>query len=649
MDSLATPRKALPPPVQDLGAWPTVDMTALSEDHKLLYRRREEAVRRYAQGEALYLIEAMTGIRRGHLYKLLKRCAARHPDGRIFGFRALLPHLRTQPYVRRQTTRASTPTRRSGASGAMTQLLERYDTLTTFLERQIQLRKVYLGDRGEVHGLHATHREFLNQCRALNLTNKHYPFNQELKGIRSLGNAIRRLATQTFGQAAQASGASHVQPGRGPDDTPGVPAAKYPFEVVEFDGHKLNVRLRVRIKDPLGYEQNLELERVWLLALLDVCTRVVLGWHLALSAEYNRHDVIKALESALKPRRKRASFSISGLHYEPRGGFASEVIRQTEYATWEWLRYDNARCHLAADTLAMVCDSLGCHVDAGPYGEPNERPYIERFFGTVGSTLSNRLPGTTGANPQDVRRALSDIGSKTEMLLSIDELAELLDVTFANYNGSPHDGLGGRSPLEAMEYHVRDRRTPLRTLSEPYRHNLLLLQPAHISVVRGNLRRGVRPYINLFGVRYSSAVLGEAAKHIGQSIRIHFDPDDMRVVMAYFANGAEIGPLKAHRPWDQTAHSLRLRQEILRLKRLKEVDYGETKDPVEVYFAHQRRQIKSKKRRTGHRAAEAARVLEQAASPEDRSSATSTVVAPATNSGLVKPRTLSIGKGQIMR
>lgn len=94
---------------------------------------------------------------------------------------------------------------------------------------------------------------------------------------------------------------------------------------------------------------------------------------------------------------------------------------------------------------------------------------------------------------------------------------------------------------------------------------------------------------------------------------------------------------------------MRLRQEILRLKRLKEVDYGETNDPVEVYLAHQRRQIKSKKRRTGHRTAEAARVLEQAASPENQSSAAPTVVAPATNSGLVKPRTLSIGKGQIIR
>jgi putative transposase len=91
--------------------------------------------------------------------------------------------------------------------------------------------------------------------------------------------------------------------------------------------------------------------------------------------------------------------------------------------------------------------------------------------------------------------------------VSSDELTELLDVTFANYNGTPHDGLGARSPIEAMKHFMQRDASTLRTLSEPYRSNLILLQPVHIAVIRGNLRRGVRPYINLYGVRYSSTVL----------------------------------------------------------------------------------------------------------------------------------------------
>jgi putative transposase len=228
-----------------------------------------------------------------------------------------------------------------------------------------------------------------------------------------------------------------------------------PFEAVEFDGHKLDIRLPIRMTDPIGLERDIELERAWLLVVLDVCTRAVLGWHLALATEYNRHDVIGAIQNALQPRRKQTAFSIAGLRYETRAGFISDAVRDAEYATWDWLRYDNARSHLADETVATVCDMIGSHIDVGPYADPNERPYIERFFGTVGSTLSHRFPGTTGSSAPDVRRALCDPDGKRSLLVSSEELSELLDVSFANYNGTPHDGLGGRSPIETMQHFAR--------------------------------------------------------------------------------------------------------------------------------------------------------------------------------------------------
>ena len=527
----------------------------------------------------------------------------------------------------------------------MTQLLDRYDVLGDFLQRQIALHKIHVGARGELRGLRATHREFLNRCRELSLTGRHYPFNQNLQGIRSLAAAIRRLmASQTFAQAARAAGAQHVQPLRPPQDQTPRRAATRPFEIVEFDGHKLNVRLRIRMVDPIGMPRDFELERVWLLVVLDVYTRAVLGWHLALSAEYNRHDVIKAIQNALQPRRKRTSFSIAGLRYETRAGFISDAVRQTEYATWDWLRYDNARCHLAGETLGTVCDMIGSHIDAGPYAQPNERPYIERFFGTIGSTLSHRLPGTTGASAQDVRRILSDPGGKLSLLVSSEELAELLEVSFANYNGAPHDGLGGRSPIEAMQHFVQNGLV-WRTLAQSYRQNLMLLQPVHHAIVRGNLRRGVRPYINLYGVRYSSSVLGEASRQIGKPLRVYFDSDDMRVVSAFLENGEEIGPLRAARPWDRTSHSLRLRQEILRLKRLGEIRYDESSDPVEAFLKYQQRKSRAKHKRVSHRIAEAARAVEQ----RDTNHANASAAAPPKQDVIPAVTLRELGKGQIFR
>ncbi|MDR6412869.1 integrase [Paraburkholderia terricola] len=640
-------RRGLAPALHDLSCWPTVDPSALSEPRRALFLRREQAIRQYVGGQSLALIESTTGVRRAQLYQLLARCAMSHADGRIQGFRALVPYARTRDYMRTSPTLPSTPGKRGGASGAMTQLLERHEALEAFLQRQIQLGKLHLGTRAELRGLRATHREFLSHCRELNLSGTHYPFNQKLLGIRSLAAAIRRLmANRTFAQAARAAGAQHVQRLRPPPDQASRPVVSRPFEVVVFDGHKLDIRLRIRVTDPIGLDKDIELERAWLLVVLDVCTRAVLGWHLALAAEYNRHDVIKAVQNALQPRRKRTTFLIAGLRYETRAGFISDAVRQTEYATWDWLRYDNARCHLAGQTLATVCDMIGSHIDAGPYAEPNERPYIERFFGTVGSTLSHRLPGTTGTSAQDVRRTLSDPDGKLSLLVTGEELAELLEVNFANYNGSPHDGLGGRSPIEMMQYFAQKSDGVLwRTLTERYRQNLMLLQPVHQATVRGNIRRGVRPYINLYGARYSSSVLGEASRQLGKPLRIYFDPEDMRVVMAFLESGEEVGPLRAARPWDQTPHSLRLRQEILRLKRLKEIDYGELSDPVEAYLKYQRRKSRTKQRRLSHRVAEAERALDQ----RDKHHEVATVPTSTQADNTSTVSLLELGKGQIFR
>jgi hypothetical protein len=59
------------------------------------------------------------------------------------------------------------------------------------------------------------------------------------------------------------------------------------------------------------------------------------------------------------------------------GGFVSEVFPETAYACWRQIRFDNARAHLAADSLDVVCELLGCTVDVGPAYEPDDRPFIE--------------------------------------------------------------------------------------------------------------------------------------------------------------------------------------------------------------------------------------------------------------------------------
>ena len=632
-------RIVIDPNLRNLDDWPCVAFTMLSAPKRADYLRREQALRRYLSGDPLDEIEKRTGVQRQQLYNLLRRCLSKHADGRIHGFRGLLLYERIKPYDRREVVTAGRERSAGGAAGAMGQLLQRQPGLLQCIRAEIKSGSITLTRAGHVRGLRALHRTFIAQCEALGVGQHQYPLNQLQKGKRTLSKVVKSIVNESFASAARASGATRIAPPwyERANATSKAPPAIRPFEVVEFDGHKLDIRLRVRLVDPHGLSYDLELKRVWLLAIIDVGSRAVLGLHVVLSSEYDRFDVIRTTHNALLPRRKRLSFSIPGLRYESTAGFASQMAPSYEYACWDWMRLDNARANLALDTLAALTEFVGCSVDAGPVAQPNERAYIERFFGTIADTLSHRLPGSTGASARDVRRKLTDPGDNIELLVTFQELEELIDVSIANYNGTQHGALGGRSPLELLEAFAHRRSMDVRQLPEYRRSHLFMMQPPHECEVRGNRATGRRPHINFYGARYSGPVLTHAANLMGTRLHIYFDPLDMRSVQAFLPNGAELGALQANAPWHMSAHSLRLRREILRLKRNRELHYGDADDPVALYLDHKRKASRKAQRKSGHRMAEADRAL-QHTTPRPADDAQ-----PRQPSAPVKPRRLVIG------
>jgi transposase InsO family protein len=643
--------RLIPPDLQDLSLWPTVDPNALASERRGALLNRIEAVRLYAAGTPLSEIEKRTSVPRMQISRLIKRCIQPHRDGRIRGFRALIPFARSKMYQRTADVRPTTRTRRSGSSGAMTALLERHENLSLLLRQKLSSRAVFFGARGQLCGLHDVHHDFLNACRLLGLTAKDYPLSQDRQGIRSLAKALRKFATTTFADGARNAGAERISPPWSSKAKDAMTIARKPFDIVEFDGHKIDIRLHVRFEDGAGVIEHIHINRVWLLVIIDVFSRAILGWNVVLSAEYNRHDVIRTIQQALMPQRKRAQLLIPGLTYSISGGFVGEVAPFLDGACWEHLRFDNAKANLASDTLALLSTVVGCVTEAGPVGEPTERPYVERFFGTLESTLFHRLQGTTGSHPRDVRRRLMNPKGKESLPISFDELLELTEVCIANYNGTPHDGIGDRTPLEFLTQAIEFHRDTLRVLSEPFRRQLCILQPSELRTVMGSLQRGVRPYINLYGVRYSSRLLQQATDLLGKSIRIYMDPQDLTVVQAYLPDGAEFGPLNAARPWHRTKHSLRLRQEIQRLRRARKLHFTEGDDPVQIYLSYKRKETAKRAARNPYRTAEASRALSPSLSSVTPSTDTPAapdlvpIVLP-----VAKPRPLRlIGTGQVTK
>jgi hypothetical protein len=188
------------------------------------------------------------------------------------------------------------------------------------------------------------------------------------------------------------------------------------------------------------------------------------------------------------------------------------------------------------------------------------------------------------------------VGTNVSLLMTLDELEDVIEVVLADYNGEPHTGLGGRTPLEAMRFLLARAPDAIRTLPPTRRGTLCLLQEARVVTIRGSAKQGVRPHINFESVRYSSSTLSTNASLIGQQLRIYYNVKDIRHVHAFFMDGSELGVLTAARPWCFSQHSLRVRQEIYRLIHQRKIHYRDGEDPVEAWFAYKKAEATSHRR-----------------------------------------------------
>ena len=502
------------------------------------------------------------GVPKYALYRAARRCMEKHPDGGIYGFRAAIPYMRTKDYER-QLPPTPTPYERTGCTGALAQLLRDYPDVEKCIRTAIRDRSRPVKPGGQVRQpIQAIHRDFIKACRDAGITADKYPLNTSRRGIRSLSSYVKRIMERDFDMAVSHAGGTRSS--KAPSERGQSPATTRPFEVVEFDGHKMDIRLTVRMVDPFGMEQTLELHRIWILVLLDVYTRAVIGYHIALGKEYNKDDVAVALQAALTPAKPR-QYIIPELVVREGGGLPSSVLPEVAFACWDWFRMDGAKSHRAHDTLIRLNQIVGCWTDNGPPATPNDRPYIERFFHLIARHFAHRLPGTVGNSPDSIERALSDPKGDLSLSVELPELEDMVHVLISNYNDTSHAGVGGKTPLEAMAYSLRSKNSFLRTLPMPIRSNLCLMQEARVMQIKGSARDGVRPHINFAYVKYTSPLLASNAALIGRNLRIYYDVRDIRAVKAFFEDGAELGVLTAARPWNITPHSLRLRQEIHRL------------------------------------------------------------------------------------
>lgn len=587
-------RGTIPQTLADFEWLPKVDITALADEARHEYEANLEAYELFVRAPDVSLreIEVRTGVHRKQLYRLLDRVVSKAGDGLIQGLRGLIPHKHVRAYQRKSKVKRSSKVETSSAAGAMQQLLHRLPQIRDWLKKEAKKRNRPLRP-GEVRQVRkppkTLHAEFLQKCRDYGVTEDEWPFNQDYQGERSFYQLLRTLEFATQDAHPKAgTNSSHGEP----DPPLQWPIAVDPFTMVQFDGHKVDLRVTIAVQDPFGFETLFEVTRIWILVITDVRTRAILGYSIAFGPEYNKDDFAEALQSALAPHRP-VELTIPGLRLKKGGGFPTALQPELAYHRWTWLQFDEAKAHLAHDSLDRVNKVLGTWTISGRLEVPDDRAVEERLFGVLEEAGFHRIPGTLGSNPEDPRRALADVGSDLDRIIRIDELHQVVYVLLGNRNCEPQDGIGGRTPLEAMRYFTSKPDFLLQTLPASKRHQLYLLREAVEVPIKG---RKTTVHINFEGVRYTSDILARKRELVGQMLRIYFIARDIRKLHAFFTDGSELGILVAAKQWRTTPHSVRLRQEIMRMKRLGKLSWGANDDPVEKYIECKRKEAKTSKR-----------------------------------------------------
>lgn len=588
-------RLEIDPELLKVNLWPTVDTNNIPEEKIHIYRKREKAIIKLIDSGNIDDICNDHKITRPELYRFVQRCLEIHPDGRIWGFRALIPYKRCKSYQRLKPVRVHTSDK-SGDSGALMQLFDRFPEIKDTVDNLFLKKR----EKGVVHEaripIKAIHKRFVEKCRDKGLTTANYPFTAKYLGYKAISNYLRQLYLRETSSAVRARNGIDVARMLNSSNT-GITTAdaiSRPYQRVEFDGHRIDAFFTVSMPSlHIGTEDRV-LERLWILAIKDTASRAILGYYLCLNREYNADDVLQCVKNAVIPWKPK-TLTIPALRYPQKGGLPSGVIPQLAWATWDELAYDNAKANLAERVRDQLTHVIGCAVNAGPVQTPDRRGFIERFFGSLEENGFHRLPSTTGNHSRDTRRYKAEEAA-LKYNISLGDLEQLLDVLIAQYNATPHSGIAHRSPLEYLEYFLSDKNSLIRTIPENQRNKLGLLDIRMSRMVRGNPAAGRRPYISVEGVRYQNEVLARTPELIGKRLTLIVNPEDLRSVTVYLLDGSELGILTAKRPWNRTPHTLEIRREINRLSHKKMLHFTQEDDPIEVYMKYLSQQTPKKKR-----------------------------------------------------
>lgn len=549
----------------DTSQWATPDVGALQGERRALYLARKKAITLYLKGETDQVIKNATSLGAKQAGRLIReRCLETHPDGRPYGWRGIVPWIRLKEYHRR--TKIRIDQFGSGGAGAMQAIFDLHPDLRKRFDDRIRGGKSGKG-LVEVRRSYQRHCDwFTNQLRDLGYEARgDWPFNTSSRGYMAIRRHIMAVRAADPRALAMATGGPDLVTKLKAGDGGNRPVLHF-MQRVEMDAHKLDGRFCVSIPLPDGDYKEKIVHRLWVVVILEVVSRAVLGYYFSMGREVSSDDVMRAIKRALSKWSPR-HVSFSDTPYVPGAGLLSSRGEKFVGLCWDETSVDGA----LAETCKRVKSALSDAVHSTLL-EPNsafsarrskdDRPFIETFFRTLAGRGFQRLSNTTGAKPQD-RKGKEPEAVAVTSRFQYEYAEELLDVLIANYNATPHSGIGGRTPLDYAEFLYKNSQYEFRHVEPTLAQSLFSVRKQ--CRVRGGAAEGRAPYVEFQYARYSNQILSGRNDLVGSKIWvICHKEDDCRVAQGSTIDGGSLGILRAAPPWNRSPHSLSVRTAIRR-------------------------------------------------------------------------------------
>lgn len=557
-------------------------------DQAQAFTARKEAMQLYFAGKKVRDIERKTGVRWQKLASMAQKCLRMAPDGQVYGYRALIPYIRTSSYQRRAELKTKRQHQQGGQAGALSLVLQRFPDIEDELVRNIRQS----GKRMQIpeHRLRAKdlHRIFIQYLKSKDVSETEWPFTTRYLGLHTIQKYMARVLSENFCKSVMsregAAAKAHINVGTG--HAPFL-IFNEPYDAVEIDAYKIDAHLTVAFQTPEGTLAQVLLERLWLIAAVERASTAMISYTMVYRSEVTSDDVVRVIRDAVTKKWQPKALTLP-LNYPSTGGLPSGVIPEAYGAVWNLLLLDGALAHLSHAVHSRARRELGFSISWGAPGHFERRPNVERTFRRIADDIFKRLPSTTGSNPNN-GRAQDGRAQALQHKIRADEAEQILDVYIAQHNATPSEGISYLTPLDYLRHFLANDSQSgfiLRSLPETTRQRTHMFAVTEEVTVRGGIKDGRRPYIQLDRVHYTSPVLVELGNLIGEKLLIEIDEEDMRQVKAYLKNGAELGFLTAKGRWSTTKHSRRTRKAINSLMAKRILVISEFEDPVRRYLGY---------------------------------------------------------------